>query len=177
MHELSGIGTCFTFESFATLQKAGQLRGARIRYVPRSGACRVVDDRDRTRTSSREFSGIFDALVVAKSAQGDLPGVPPDVEWPSERGRRGVITQSSPLGEARHSGMLTLDTVRFVGYGREQPAVALEHCAKCKTMQGGFHTYTSNLSFVNDGCVLESPTLHARNACACKQQQHEHPRG
>ena len=44
--------------------------------------------------------------------------------------------------------------VRFVGYDASQPAVALEHCGKCKAHQGGFHTYTSNLTFANSGCEL-----------------------
>jgi hypothetical protein len=116
----------------------------------------VVDARSRTKTATRDMSGIFNALAVAKSAQGDLPGVADEIEWPSPRGRRGVITQSAPFGDPSHSGMLAVDRMRFVGYGQDQPAVALEHCAKCKRDQGGFHTYTSNLTFVQSGCVTAS---------------------
>ena len=86
--------------------------------------------------------------------QGNVPGVPRAVEWQNKRGRRGIITQSSPLGESRHSGMLALDSVRFVGFDESAwGAVALEACGKCKTNQGGFHTYTSNLTFISEGCA------------------------
>lgn len=75
-------------------------------------------------------------------------------EWPEPRDRRGIITQSSPLGETRHSGMLSLNKIKFVNYGTDQPAFALEACAKCKVMQGGFHTYTSNISFAQVRALL-----------------------
>lgn len=102
-------------------------------------------------------------MALPLYVQGNIPGMPEAEQWQQSRGLRGVITQSSPLGEPRHSGMMALNRVRFVGYNESQwGPVALEHCGKCKSKQGGFHTYTSNLTFINDGCASDG-------RCCCLQ--------
>jgi hypothetical protein len=100
---------------------------------------------NRMRTPLGEMIGLSEALVVVRNNKARIPDISDSEDWPSDRGIRGIIT-----GQAH----MSLDKVTFVGFGANQSALALEPCGKCKVFQGGFHTFTSNLTFIQNGCVL-----------------------
>jgi hypothetical protein len=54
--------------------------------------------------------------------------------WPSGRGVRGLLSQSPPLGDGKHSALMSVINVTFVDWTGGQ-FYALEACAKCKTFQ------------------------------------------
>jgi hypothetical protein len=99
---------------------------------------------NRMLTPLADMIGLSEALVVARSDKARVPDISDSEDWPSDRGVRGVITALA------HT---SLNQVTFVGFGRDQDAFALEPCAKCKILQGGFHTYTSNITFIQNGYV------------------------
>lgn len=95
--------------------------------------------------------GIRNSLIISRTEAGKqgTAGV-----WPSGRGVRGLLTQSPPPGHAKHSSLLSAVNVTFVNFtlAAEQGQFrALEHCAKCKTFQGGGTTFTQGLKFIQEG--------------------------
>jgi hypothetical protein len=93
------------------------------------------------------MAGLANVLVVARTDVGrqGTAGA-----WPSPRGVRGVITQSAPMGDSRHSALMSLVNVTFVGFTGGQ-LWALEACGKCKAFQGGATTWTAGLVFIQPG--------------------------
>ena len=117
----------------------------------------VEDARNRLRTPLRDMAGVSNALVIARSVEGRLDGA---IDWPSQRDVRGFITSR---------GTMSMDTVKFVGYGDGQEKLAFEPCGKCKDFEGGWHTYTANLTFSQEGCGLVAC------ACCCARSCHVCP--
>jgi hypothetical protein len=77
------------------------------------------------------IAGIQNALVISRTEVGQRGSAG---RWPSGRGIRGVITHSPPLGDPRHTALLSLLNITMVDWAGEQFR-ALEACAKCKTFQ------------------------------------------
>ena len=93
------------------------------------------------------MAGLTNSLVIARSSVGSQGSAG---AWPSGRGVRGVLTQSPPQGDGRHSALLQVSNVTFVNFTGGQ-FWALEACAKCKTFQGGATTWTAGLRFLQQG--------------------------
>ena len=140
------------WHDFAGADNGGGPKAHKVNGKDHGGTFEITnafDSRNRAETPSQNMTGIFNALVVARTTKGLIPDISEREQWPrSMAAVRGIITQ--------REGPLALDNVAFVGFGPEQAAYALETCGKCKADAGGFHTYTSNLTFVNEGCVSAS---------------------
>jgi hypothetical protein len=95
-----------------------------MRHLPSSS------DSNRLRAAS---TGIQNSLVISRTEVGQRGSAG---RWPSGRGIRGLITHSPPLGDPRHTALLSLLNVTLVDWAGQQFR-ALEACAKCKTFQVG----------------------------------------
>lgn len=88
----------------------------------------VRDDRSRVDVPLSNMAGLHGALIIARTAQGrtGTAGV-----WPRpDRRVSGVITQSQPEFEAKHTALMALVNVTFVGYETGTQFTVLEACGK-----------------------------------------------
>lgn len=104
----------------------------------------IVDNRSREQTPLEMMAGLQNSMLIARTAEGQVGSAG---AWPMDRKVTGVIMQSPPLGESRHTALSSLINVTFSGYTGGQ-FYALEACGKCKTFQGGATTHTAGLRFV-----------------------------
>ncbi|KAG2448780.1 hypothetical protein HYH02_006132 [Chlamydomonas schloesseri] len=108
----------------------------------------IVDDRNRQDVPLDQMAGLRDSIIVSRTVGGFVGTAG---QWPAS-GRKitGIITQSPPLGDPRHSALLSITNVTFVDYTGGQ-FFALEGCGKCKTFQGGATSFMRQLRFVQSG--------------------------
>lgn len=94
-----------------------------------------MDDRNRKlqNVTLDMMAGLHNAVVFARTSEG-MRGTAG--QWPAA-GRKitAVITQSPPLGDPRHSALLSLVNNTYVGYVGGQ-FYALEHCGKVRRRAG-----------------------------------------
>ncbi|KXZ47880.1 hypothetical protein GPECTOR_32g493 [Gonium pectorale] len=113
-----------------------------------NGACFemtwIVDDRNRVNVNMTDMAGLRNAVLISRTMAGYTGTAG---RWPSGRLVTGMISQSAPLGNPKHSALMSMVNVTFVDWtgGR---FYALEGCGKCKAFQGGATVFTSSLSFV-----------------------------
>ncbi|PNH07097.1 Fibrocystin-L [Tetrabaena socialis] len=110
----------------------------------------IVDDRSRATTNLTSMAGLRNAVLVSRTVAGQLGTAG---QWPSGRKIAAFIGQSPPLGNSKHSALLSLINVTFVDWTGNQ-FFALEACGKCKTFQGGATTFMAGLSFVQSNTTL-----------------------
>ncbi|KAG2432951.1 hypothetical protein HXX76_008679 [Chlamydomonas incerta] len=105
----------------------------------------IVDDRNRADVALDNMAGLRDSIIVSRTVGGFVGTAG---QWPAS-GRKitGIITQSPPLGDPKHSALLSITNVTFVDYTGGQ-FFALEGCGKCKTFQGGATSFMKQLRFV-----------------------------
>uniref|UniRef100_A0A383WCP6 Fibrocystin-L n=1 Tax=Tetradesmus obliquus TaxID=3088 RepID=A0A383WCP6_TETOB len=109
----------------------------------------VVDDRSQANVVLENMAGVQDSLIISRTEAGrqGTAGA-----WPSNRGVRGLITQSPPHAHPRHSALMSVINVTFVNFTTSNSQFrALEACGKCKNFQGGATTFTRNLTFIQQG--------------------------
>jgi len=106
----------------------------------------TIDYRDRHTTAIADMPGVKDALVVKESCDDSSPtrmcgsGA---YETFSSRGVRGIITNSMEAPDFR--SIMSIEGMHFKDWTGGQH-IALEACGKCKSKQGGFHTYVASNS-------------------------------
>lgn len=93
------------------------------------------------------MAGLSNSLIISRTTVGRQGSAG---AWPSSRGIRGVLTQSAPLGDPKHSALLALTNVTLVNFTGGQ-FFALEACSKCKTFQGGATTWTAGMKLLQSG--------------------------
>ena len=100
------------------------------------------------------MAGVQNALLIARTAEG-MQGTAG--RWPSNRKITGIITQSAVQGDNKHSALLSLINVTFVGFvGQGSNGLwALEACGKCKTFQGGSTSFTQGLQASREPWTLD----------------------
>ncbi|CAG9461071.1 unnamed protein product [Pedinophyceae sp. YPF-701] len=107
----------------------------------------IVDYRNhwdmRLRGEFDKMSGVENAFVITRTAAGQAGTA--SNGWVSGRGIRGIITNSAESPDFR--SLMWINNVTMIGWTGGQYH-AFETCGKCKSQQGGFHTYMSNVTTV-----------------------------
>eukprot|EP00798_Chlamydomonas_sp_ICE-L_P008885 gene8886-3764_t len=113
----------------------------------------IEDDRNRYDVGYDEMAGIASSIIIARTAEGRIGTAG---RWPSAGRKIAAITTQSPIqGHPRHSALLSIMDVTFVGFS-ETPYTCLEACGKCKNFQGGAPAFTGGLKFIQDGYPILS---------------------
>ena len=105
----------------------------------------IADNRNRANTPLSAMAGIQTALIVARTALGQVGTAG---YWPSSRGIRGIITTSSPQEVIGAGSFMSVTNALLSGWTGSQ-FVGLEACATCRPFTGGFATYFQGTTFVN----------------------------
>ncbi len=107
----------------------------------------TLDDRSRAYTPLRDMPGLFNSVVLSRTAEGNqgTAGV-----WDTANKVAGINSHSPPMGEPRHTAPMAIVNVTFVNYTGGQ-FVALEACGKCKVQQGGATASMAGIKFVQEG--------------------------
>ncbi len=122
----------------------------------------IIDERSRSNTSLRAMAGVFDSMVLARTTQGSAAGV-----WRSPLRTTGIVTQSAPAGNLRHTALMAIVNVTFVGFTYASGSAALEACGKCAFGTGGASTSVAKLRFVQEGMPLLSRWSWPHQVCGC----------
>ena len=112
----------------------------------------VMDDRSRSNTSLTAMAGVFNTLMMPRTAAGNRGTAG---QWPSQRKVVGLTTQGPPSslfsGAAPdlQSALMSVVNVTFVNFTGSYSA--LEACGKCKNGEGGATTSVAGLKFLQPG--------------------------
>lgn len=108
----------------------------------------VLDHRGRYTVNLPQMSGVFNALVIARTAEGQRGSLQND--WYSDRRIGGVVTPQTLVGTWQHHANFAIINVTFVGFLGGQFR-CLETCAHCKDFVGGNTAFCQGLRFLPFG--------------------------
>ena len=101
----------------------------------------LLEYRNGLKTPVADMPGVKNALIVARSSQGQVGTA---AYWPSNRGIKGLITQTPNHISSR--AFLGVSNVTFWNFNGGQ-FYALEACGKCKKGQGASTTFFEGIKF------------------------------
>ena len=131
------------FENFKVADNGAGPNAPKVNGKDHGGGIEMtwISDIRGSDTHIDDMPGIHGALIVAKSDEGFVGSAG---YWPSDRGIRGIISQSpKPI---QFNSMMAIANVTFWGFNGGQ-FIALEACGKCKQLQGAVQTYVKGIQF------------------------------